>query len=121
MDKAINPNNIPLPPVKPLSGDQSSRERELAELSEMKACLEEANSVLEIRVNAKTKALRELAANLKKEMEEQTEELRRKVAESENSRVALMNMLEDMEDLRRRTPKKRKKKRWRLSPISPTG
>jgi hypothetical protein len=85
------------------------RERELAELSEMKARLEEANGILEVRINAKTRALRELAANLEKEMKERTEELRRKVAESENSRVALMNMLEDMEDLRRRAEEEREK------------
>jgi len=109
MDKAINSNNIPLPPAQPLPGDQSLRERELAELSEMKARLEEANGVLEVRINAKTRALRELAANLEKEMKERTEELRRKVAESENSRVALMNMLEDMEDLRRRAEEEREK------------
>lgn len=109
MDKPIYSNSAPPPPAKLSPGDQSLRERELAELSEMKARLEEANGVLEVRINAKTRALRELAANLEKEMKERTEELRRKVAESENSRVALMNMLEDMEDLRRRAEEEREK------------
>jgi len=84
-------------------------DNEIRELNETKAQLEEAKNVLEIRVGAKTKALRELAAGLEKEVKDRTRELRQKIEESENSRVALMNMLEDMEDLRRRTEEEKEK------------
>lgn len=87
----------------------SSRADEIRELNEVKAELEEAKNVLEIRVNAKTKALRDLAAGLEGEIKARTQELRQKVEESENSRVALMNMLEDMEDLRRRAEEEKEK------------
>ncbi len=84
-------------------------DNEIRELNETKAQLEEAKNVLEIRVGAKTKALRELAAGLEKEVKGRTRELRQKIEESENSRVALMNMLEDMEDLRRRAEEEKEK------------
>jgi len=88
---------------------QEERDAEIRELNEVKAQLEEAKSILEIRVSAKTKELRDLTANLGKEVEERTRELRGKIEESEHSRVALMNMLEDMEDLRRRAEEEKEK------------
>lgn len=85
------------------------RDSEIRELNEVKAQLEEAKSVLEIRVGAKTRELRELTESLEKQIKERTRELQEKVEESENSRVALMNMLEDMEDLRRRAEEEKEK------------
>jgi signal transduction histidine kinase len=88
---------------------QEERDAEIHELNEVKAQLEEAKSVLEIRVSAKTKELRELTSNLEKQVKERTRELQEKIEESEHSRVALMNMLEDMEDLRRRAEEEKEK------------
>ncbi|MFA6376731.1 MAG: ATP-binding protein [Candidatus Paceibacterota bacterium] len=85
------------------------RDFEIQELNEIKAQLEDAKNVLEVRVSAKTKELRDLTGNLEKEIEARTRELQEKVKESEQSRVALMNMLEDMEDLRRRAEEEKEK------------
>ena len=85
------------------------RDFEIQELNEIKAQLEDAKSILEVRVSAKTKELRDLTGNLEKEIEVRTRELQGKVKESEQSRVALMNMLEDMEDLRRRAEEEKEK------------
>lgn len=88
---------------------KEQRDAEVRKLNEMKVELEEAKSVLEIKVNAKTKELREITENLEKQVKERTRELQTKVEDSENSRVALMNMLEDMEDLRRRAEVEKEK------------
>jgi signal transduction histidine kinase len=88
---------------------KEQREREVLELKKVKAQLEEAKGVLEIKVNAKTKELRDFTANLEQQIKERTRELSEKVDESENSRVALMNMLEDMEDLRGRAQEEKEK------------
>lgn len=88
---------------------QGERDFEIRELNEVRAQLEEAKSILEIRVGAKTRELRELTENLEKQIKERTRELQEKVEESEHSRVALMNMLEDMEDLRRRAEEEKEK------------
>ncbi|MCU0652862.1 MAG: ATP-binding protein [Candidatus Pacebacteria bacterium] len=85
------------------------RDAEVRELNEVKVQLEEAKSILEIKVTAKTKELRELADTLEKQVDDRTRELRAKIEESESSRVALMNMLEDMEDLRRRAEAEKEK------------
>ena len=92
-----------------LSQLKEKREEEIKELKLMKSRLEEAKSILEIKVEAKTKELRDLTESLEKQIKERTKELQEKVEESENSRVALMNMLEDMEDLRRRTEEEKEK------------
>jgi PAS domain S-box-containing protein len=92
-----------------LVGLQHERDAEISELNEVKGQLEEAKSILEIRVSAKTKELRELTGNLEKEVKDRTRELQDKIEESEHSRVALMNMLEDMEDLRRRAEEEKEK------------
>ena len=88
---------------------KEERDAEVRELNEMKVELEEAKSVLEIKVNAKTRELRDLTESLERQVEERTRELQEKVKDSENSRVALMNMLEDMEDLRRRAEEEKEK------------
>ncbi len=88
---------------------KQERDAEVRQLNEMKVELEEAKSVLEIKVNAKTRELRDLTESLERQVEERTRELQEKVEDSENSRVALMNMLEDMEDLRRRAEEEKEK------------
>ncbi len=92
-----------------LSRAKEERSAEIRELSETKAQLEETKNVLEIKVAAKTKELREITESLEKQVKERTAELQEKVKDSENSRVALMNMLEDMEDLRRRAEGEKEK------------
>jgi signal transduction histidine kinase len=88
---------------------KEEKDAEVRELNEVKVELEEAKSVLEIKVNAKTRELRDLTETLERQVAERTRELQLKVEESENSRVALMNMLEDMEDLRRRAEEEKEK------------
>lgn len=88
---------------------KKDREREIRELKKIKSQLEETKNDLGIRVNAKTKELRDLADSLEQQVKERTRELQEKIQESENSRVALMNMLEDMEDLRRRAQEEKEK------------
>jgi signal transduction histidine kinase len=85
------------------------RDAHVRELAAVKSQLEDAGSVLEVRVGAQTRELRKLTENLEKQIKERTRELQSKIEESENSRVALMNMLEDMEDLRRRTEEEKEK------------
>jgi signal transduction histidine kinase len=82
---------------------------EFCELDEVRGQLEETRSVMEIRINAKTKELRDQAEDLEKQIKERTGELQKKIEESENSRMALMNMLQDMEDLRRRAEEEKEK------------
>jgi len=88
---------------------KEERDAEVRKLNEMKVELEEAKSVLEIKVGAKTRELRDLTETLEHQVAERTRELQSKIEESENSRVALMNMLEDMEDLRRRAEEEKEK------------
>lgn len=88
---------------------KEKRGEEIKELQAIKSQLEEAKGILEIKVEAKTKELRNLTESLEKQIKERTKELQEKVEESENSRVALMNMLEDMEELRRRTEQEKEK------------
>jgi len=88
---------------------KEKREEEIKKLKKIKGQLEMAKGILEVKVESKTKELRELTANLERQIKERTKELQEKVEESENSRVALMNMLEDMEELRRRTEEEKEK------------
>lgn len=88
---------------------KEKRGEEIKELQAIRTQLEEAKGILEIKVEAKTKELRNLTESLEKQIKERTKELQEKVEESENSRVALMNMLEDMEELRRRTEEEKEK------------
>ena len=88
---------------------REKREEEIKELKATKAQVEEAKGILEVKVEAKTKELRDLTESLEKQIKERTGELQEKIEESENSRVALMNMLEDMEELRRRTEEEKEK------------
>ena len=72
---------------------KKARER-TKKLKEARAALKESETVLKIRVKAKTRELRELADTLEDKIKERTKGL-------ENSRKALMNMLEDVEEEKR--------------------
>ncbi len=65
--------------------------------------------ILEADLAAADDKSREIAESFEKQIKEQARELRAKIKESEDSRVALMNMLEDMEDLRRRAEEEKEK------------
>ncbi len=63
-------------------------------VSDLKKAREEVEMILAIRTKARTRALNELAQSLEKKVERRTKEL-------EESRIALMGTLEDVEDARR--------------------
>ncbi len=62
---------------------REKREAELKELERVKAELENAKSVLEIKVKARTWELRELTQNLEEQVKERTKELQEKIEESQ--------------------------------------
>jgi len=62
---------------------KEDREREIRELKKIKSQLEETKNDLGIRVNAKTKELRDLADSLEQQVKERTRELQEKIQESE--------------------------------------
>ncbi len=86
-----------------------SRDQEFHEIQEAKERLEEEKNILQIKFNAKTKALQDLEQSMEQEIQNRTRELKEKVKDSENSRVALMNMLEDIEELRQREENEKEK------------
>lgn len=68
----------------------------ITEMVEKKdAFLRDLKDILEIRVNAKTRQLRELAESLDQQVKEKTKILNQRVKELEDSRRALLNILED--------------------------
>jgi len=69
-------------------------ERTKKEFKKLQKELEETKTIFKIKVEARTKELRELAENLDEKVKERTKEL-------EESRTALMNMLEDAEESRK--------------------
>jgi PAS domain S-box-containing protein len=79
------------------------------ELFKFYTSLEETKRNLELQVKAKTAQLEALNRSLKSEVERQTQELRTKVQELESSRVALLNILEDVDQERKRAEEEREK------------
>lgn len=71
------------------------------DLKKSQEIIEEEKAVLEIKINARTKELKELAESLEEKVKRRTKELRGKVAELEDSRRALINILEDVEEARK--------------------
>lgn len=71
--------------------------------------LEEGKTTLEIKVKARTKELQELARSLEEKVEARTKDIEKRAGEIEKSRVALMNILEDVEDARSKTEEERDK------------
>ncbi|MDD5145414.1 MAG: ATP-binding protein [Candidatus Pacebacteria bacterium] len=74
----------------------------MKELDDTRKELEEAKSVLEIKVKARTRELEELNKNLEERVRERTREL-------EESRVALINILEDVEEERKKADEEKNK------------
>lgn len=70
------------------------------DLNKSITALEESRNVLEVRVATRTKELQELAKNLEEKVGERTKELTIKIREIEESKQALLNILEDVEESR---------------------
>lgn len=66
---------------------------DITEFKKLQEGLEEARAVLEIRVEARTSELKELTGSLEQKVKERTKEI-------EESRIALMNILGDVEEAR---------------------
>lgn len=99
--KGINlPGNLP---------DEYSCQKNVCEQDYSGVRIKEERDILEIRVGAMGKELANLKENIEREIQSRTRELQEKVKDSENSRVALMNMLEDIEELRRREENEKEK------------
>ena len=71
------------------------------DLSEYHSVLEEAKDVLGIRVAAKTRELQDIVATQENKIEERTADLKKSNKYLNDSRSALMNILEDVEEARK--------------------
>lgn len=76
---------------------------------ELKRVRLEVEAVLEIRIKAKTRELEKLAESLEDKVKERTKELQEKVEELEKSRIALLNILEDVEEARGKAEEEKNK------------
>ena len=98
--------------------EEAEREREetrkaltsmLADLDVAKKALEEEKNILEIKVAARTRELRELTERQEEIIKGRTKELELKTVDLEKSQKALMNMLEDVEKARRKMEEEKNK------------
>jgi len=71
--------------------------------------LEEEKKVLEIKVEARTMELKELAEGLEETVKKRTKDLEKKAAELEESKRALLNILEDIEEAKSEAEEERDK------------
>lgn len=71
--------------------------------------LEEERASLEIKVSARTQELQELAESLDEKVKERTKELNQKLEELEESRISLINILEDVDEARDRAEEEKNK------------
>jgi len=94
---------------------RAKREEELQELKKLKDQLENAKSVLEIKVKARTSELKELAQGLEEKVKQRTEELRGKLKELERMNDLMvgreMKMIELKKELKalKKEPSKKAK------------
>jgi len=72
----------------------------VSELEKFYSSLEEIKKNLELQVQAKTIELEALNRSLEEEVQKKTKELQKRVKELETSRIALLNILEDVEEAR---------------------
>ncbi len=79
------------------------------ELQEAKERLEESEAVLEVKIKARTRELAELNESLEDEVKRRTAELEKKAEESEDSKLALLNILEDVDQSLKEAERERKK------------
>ncbi len=91
-------------------------ERTKKEFKKLQKELEETKTIFKIKVEARTKELRELAENLDEKVKERTKELEESrtvlmnmLEDAEESRKALTNVLEDVDEARRRAEEERDK------------
>lgn len=81
----------------------------IRELRNYYASLEERKEILEAQVRARTEELEALNRSLDREVKKRTTELFLKVKELENSRKALLNILEDVEEARKKAEEEKSK------------
>lgn len=86
------------------------------ELERAKQKLQESEKILEIKVNARTRQLKEMAQDLEYKVQERTKELQQKTTQleekaktEEESRVALLNLAEDLESASKEAEKEKEK------------
>ena len=80
---------------------QSEVQNRINELEDVKKRLEESKAVLEIRIQARTKALKDLANNLETQVQQRTVELEKKVQELERANQLMVDRELTMADLKK--------------------
>jgi len=80
--------------------------------------LEEEKNILKIKVEARTRELKELAEGLEETVKKRTKDLEKKAAELEESKRALLNILEDVEEARIEAEEEKNKTRAALTSIT---
>jgi two-component system phosphate regulon sensor histidine kinase PhoR len=79
------------------------------ELQEKTRELKDSKKVLEIRIKAKTRQLREIVEEQKELIKQKTRELQERVKDLEKTRAALINILEDVGEERKKAEEERSK------------
>lgn len=109
--------------IKELSEVSQNREKELQEMDRIakmlvrrdfelmitREKLEESKKILEIKIEARTRELKELAEGLEETVKKRTKDLEKKAEELEESKSALLNILEDVERARIETEEEKNK------------
>jgi len=80
---------------------QSEVQNRIRELEDVKKRLEENKAVLEIRIQARTKALKDLANNLESQVQQRTKELEKKVQELERANQLMVDRELAMAELKK--------------------
>jgi len=80
---------------------QSEVQNRIRELEDVKKRLEENKAVLEIRIQARTKALKDLANNLESKVQQRTKELEKKVQELERANQLMVDRELAMAELKK--------------------
>lgn len=80
---------------------QTEVQQRIRELEDVKKRLEESKAVLEIRIQARTKALKDLANNLEEQVKNRTKELEKKIGELERANQLMVDRELSMADLKK--------------------
>lgn len=80
---------------------QTEVQQRIRELEDVRKRLEESKAVLEIRIGARTRALKDLANNLEEQVKNRTKELERKIAELERANQLMVDRELSMADLKK--------------------
>ncbi len=80
---------------------QTQVQQRISELEDIKKRLEESKAVLEIRIQARTKALKDLADNLETQVQQRTQEMQNKVKELERANQLMVDRELAMSELKK--------------------